>query len=446
MAVTSFRELLAYLETNGLLRHIRKSVQPAHELMTVVRKVQLGPNLALQFDAVNGTAMPVASNIMSRREAIAASLGVKVPDVLNTLAMRQRTTGHLKQVDASPVQEIVMTGQAVDVARDIPQVVHSEHDGGAYISAGIFIARHPATGIYNASWNRVQIVRDQHLRVRMMAPQHLGQYHLLAEQRGEALPAVCVIGAPPALMLSASSKAPLEADELLDAAALQGQPLRVVAAKTVPLAVPADAEIAIEGEIVPLVREDEGPFGEFMDAYVPVDKNHVFKVTAITRRHDAIYHAILAGTPEDLNLLATMLQVEVFRAVSAFAEVRDIGSPGQIMGCVVSIVRKPETDLRAAMAAALNAHRWMKCVVFVDCDVNPHSSDDVMWALHTRFRPDSGILHLSEQRGFSRVRDIHVGKVALDATYPPHLEPDFRRRQFPKLPHIDLADYLDGTN
>jgi 2,5-furandicarboxylate decarboxylase 1 len=441
MAITSFRDLLAHLEARGLLRHVRKPVEPMHELMTVVRKVQLGPNLALQFDAVGGTDMPVASNIMARREAVAATLGVDLPKVLETLAARQRTTGSIAQVDVAPVQEIVIAGQDVDVARDIPQLVHSQHDGGAYISAGIFIARHPETGIYNASWNRAQIVRDQRLRVRMMAPQHLGQYHELAEQSGQALPAVCVIGAPPALMLSASSKAPFEADELLDAAALQGQALRVVQAKTVPVAVPADAEIAIEGEIIPLAREDEGPFGEFMDAYVAIDKNHVFKVTAITRRRDAIYHAILAGTPEDLNLLSTMLQIEVFRAVSPFAEVRDIGSPGQIMGCVVSIVRKPETDVAAAMKMALNAHRWMKCVIFVDADVDPHSSDEVMWALHTRFRPDGGILHLPGQRGFSRVRDIHVGKMALDATYPPHLEPEFRRRQFPQLSQIRLADY-----
>ena len=31
-------------------------------------------------------------------------------------------------------------------------------DAGAYITAGIAIARHPETGVYNASWNRTHLV------------------------------------------------------------------------------------------------------------------------------------------------------------------------------------------------------------------------------------------------------------------------------------------------
>jgi 2,5-furandicarboxylate decarboxylase 1 len=220
--------------------------------------------------------------------------------------------------------------------------------------------------------------------------------------------------------------------------------LRVVRAKTIPLLVPADAEVAIEGEILPVLREEEGPFGEFMDAYVGIDKNHVFKINAITRRKDAIYHAILAGTPEDLNLLSTMLHIEVFKAVSRFATVRDIGSPGQILGCVVSVIRRPETDINAAMRAALTAHRWMKCVIFVDADVNPHDANDVMWALHTRFTPDTGILHLPGEKSFGRVAGTHIGKMALNAAYPPELELEFRRRQFSGLSKLRLEDYLEG--
>ena len=104
-----------------------------------------------------------------------------------------------------------------------------------------------------------------------------------------------MIGAPPGLMLSASSKVPYEVDELEVAGAWQGGPLEMVPCKTVPLDVPAHAEMVIEGEVLPDVREEEGPFGEFTDSYVPVMKNHVMRVTAITRRSDALYHAILAG-------------------------------------------------------------------------------------------------------------------------------------------------------
>ena len=443
MALTTFRDLLRALEEQGLLRHVARPVDPKLELTTVLRKMQLGPNLALQFDQVRGSDMPVVANVLSRREAVAAALGVAPGEVLPTLVARESSTQPLAQVKDAPVQEEVIT-TGLEVRQAIPQVVHSPLDAGPYISAGIFLAKHPQSGVYNASWNRTQIVGGAHLRVRMMAPQHLGQYHDVAEQQGKGLPAACVIGAPPALMLAASSKIPIESDELLVAGGWQGAPLRVVPAVSVPLLVPADAEMVIEGEIVPFVREDEGPFGEFMDAYVAVDKNHVFRASAITRRRDARYHVIVAGTPEDLNLLSTMLQVEVFKAVSRFAKVRDIGSPGQIMGCVVSIARESGTDVKAALKAALDAHRWMKCVVLVNEDVNPHDAEDVLWALHTRFTPDRGIVHLPGVQGFSRVKGTHVGKLALDATYPPHLEPEFRRRQFPDLAKIRLEDYLAG--
>jgi UbiD family decarboxylase len=441
MAITTFRDLLNLLERQGLLRHVARPVDPAIELTTVLRKMQRGPNLALQFDQVRGTDMPVVANVLGRREAIAYSLGVAPEELLPTLVARESATQPLLAVKSAPVQEQVVT-RGVEVREALPQIVHSPLDGGPYISAGIFLAKHPETGAYNASWNRTQIVAGTHMRVRMMAPQHLGQYHDVAERHGTGLPAACVIGAPPALMLAASSKVPIEADELLVAGGWQGEPLRVVPALSVPLMVPADAEMVIEGEIVPFVREDEGPFGEFMDAYVGVDKNHVFKVTAITRRKDARYHVILTATPEDLTLLGTMLHVEVFKAVSKYARVRDIGSPGQIMGCVVSIFRGADTDVKAAMQAALDAHRWMKCVVFVNEDVDPHDAEDVIWALHTRFTPDTGILHRPGIQGFSRVKGTHVGKVALDATYPAHLEPEFRRRVFPDLDKIRLEDYV----
>ena len=185
MEITAFRDLLAVLEKQGLLSHVTRPVDPAHEMSAVLRKVQLGPNIAVQFDSVTGSSMPVVSNVMSRREAIAASLGVAPDDVLRTLVRRELETKPLEVVTDAPVQKVVLLADKLDVARDIPQVVHSPRDGGAYISAGIFLARHPDTGVYNASWNRTQIVGGTHMRVRMMSPQHLGQYHETAEAKGQ---------------------------------------------------------------------------------------------------------------------------------------------------------------------------------------------------------------------------------------------------------------------
>ena len=439
MSIRSFRELLEWLDRRGELARVTRSVDAAHELVAVLRKTQQGPDVGLLFERVKGSALPVATNIMSRRTTLAAALGVAAEKILPELAAREAKSLAPEEVRSAPVHEVVLTGP--DVARDVPQVIHSERDAGAYVSAGIFLARHPDTGVYNASWNRAQLAGADRMRVRMMPPQHLGQYQAVAEARGQPLPAAVVIGAPPALMLAAASKIPYEADELGVAGAWQGAPLRVAAAKTVPLLVPADAEMVIEGEVLPKVREEEGPFGEFMDAYVEAGPNHVFRASAITRRRDAIYHVILAGGSEDLALLSLMLQTEIWKAVSPHARVRDVGCPGQILGCVVAIEKTADSEAKAAMRAALEAHRWMKFVVVVDADVNPHDAEEVMWAIHTRFSPDSGVLRVEGAAGFPRpdVAGLHTGKLGLDATYPVAMKPKFQRRRFPK---IDLAAYL----
>lgn len=442
--IASFRALLDWLDGRGLLAHVKRPVDPAYELTAVLRRTQKGPNVGLLFAQVTGSPLPVATNVMARRETLAAALGLTPERLLPDLAAREARSLAPETVAAAPVQEIVLGADELDVARDVPQVIHSERDAGAYITAGIFLARHPETGVYNASFNRAQLVGGDRMCVRMMAPQHLGQYQAAAEAKEEPLPVAIIIGAPPALMLAAASKIPYEADELAAAGAWQGAALRVVPAKTVPLMVPADAEMVIEGEIVPNRREDEGPFGEFMDAYVEVGRNHVFRARALTRRRDAVYHVILAGGAEDIALLSLMLQMEIFKAVSPHARVVDVGCPGQILGCVVAIEKIRDEQAKAAMEAALGAHRWMKFVVVVDADVDPHDAVEVMWAIHTRFSPDNGVLRVEGAAGFPRpdVAGFHKGKLALDATYPVAMKKQFARRKFPGIETIDLAAYL----
>src|SRR6185295_4378997 len=114
------------------------------------------------------------------------------------------------------------------------------------------------------------------------------------------------------------------------------------------------------------------------------------------------YHVILAGGTEDLALLSLMLETEIWKAVAPVARVVDVGCPGQLLGCVVAIDKARDEDAKVAMTAALAAHRWMKFVVVVDADVNPHDSEEVLWAIHTRFAPETGVLHQRGVPGFSR--------------------------------------------
>ncbi len=253
-------------------------------------------------------------------------------------------------------------------------------------------------------------------------------------------------GEPSGLMLSGASKVPYDADELEVAGGWQGKPLRVVPCKTIPLEVPADAEMVIEGEVLPNVREEEGPFGEFTDGYVPVMRNHVFRVSAITRRHDVIYHAILAGGTEDLNLVGVPVQVEVYKKVAAFVpRIADIATPGYVFGCVIAIHKENEDQPKNALLAALAAYSWIKVAVVVDADVNPFDAADVLWAIQTRCTPETGVYVIPRIPSYTRedVRDVHRGKVGIDATVPLTMKDVFARRRFPGEERVRLEDYLD---
>jgi 2,5-furandicarboxylate decarboxylase 1 len=441
----TFRQLLDWLSSRKELCTVNRKVDPKHELTAVMRHMQKGPNKALLFRNVSGSAIPVVTNVFGLRRTVAAALGVEESNLLRSLVAKETRGLPVERVASAPVQEVVLTS-GIDVAREVPQVVFSELDAGAYITAGVLIAPHPVTGVYNASWNRAQLVGGDKLRVRMMPPQHLGRYHAEAEALGRNLPCAVVIGAPPGLMFSAASKVPYEVDELEVAGAWQGKPLRVVRCKTIPVDVPADAEMVIEGEVIRGAREEEGPFGEFTDGYVPVMKNHVFRVKAITRRRDAIYHAILAGGTEDLNLVGVPVQAEIFKKVSSFVpRIRDIATPGYVFGCVIAIEKQNEDQPKNALLAAMAAYTWTKFVVIVDDDVDPFDAADVLWAIETRCTPETGVYLIPRIPSYTRedVRDVHRGKVGIDATVPLDKKELFARRRFPGEESIRLEDYLD---
>lgn len=445
-AFESFRQLVHALDARGEVDTVSRSVDPCHELTAVLRHMQKGPNRPLRFDNIQKTDLPVVTNVFGNRRTVAEALGLAEGDLLRTMVSLEAKSLPVEHVEVAPVQEIVKVDD-IDVARDLPQIVYSEHDNGAYITAGVLIAPHPVTGVYNASWNRCQLAGGDKLRVRMMPPQHLGRYHAEAEELGQNLPCAIVIGAPPGLMFSAASKVPYDTDELEVAGAWQGKSLRVVRCKTIPVDVPAEAEIVIEGEVIAGTREDEGPFGEFTDGYVPTMKNHVFRVKAITRRRNAFYHAILAGGTEDLNLVGVPIQAEIYKKVTNFVpRIRDIATPGYVFGCVISIDKTTDDQARNAMLAALGGYSWTKMVVVVDKDVDPFNASDVLWAIQTRCTPETGIYVVPRIPSYTRedVREVHRGKVGVDATVPLSLKQLFERRRFPGEEEVRLEDYLDG--
>ncbi len=439
-----FRSLVNALDQQGQLLRVTREVDPEYEVNAVLKRIQKTVNQPVLFENVQGARFPLISNVFGRRDTVPLALELPKETLLADMTERESNPVPTRRVDQGPVQEVVQVGPEVDLD-EYPIIVHTEGDAGRYITGGVLIARHLDTGVYNASWNRVQIVSDEKLRVRMMPPQHLGRLHALAEERGRPLETAIVIGAPPGLMFSAASKIPYETDELEVAGAWQGAPLEVVRCKTIDLEVPAAAEIVIEGEVLPGVREEEGPFGEFTDSFVPVMENHVFRVKAVTRRKEPLYHTIFAGGEEDLRLLGIPIEQQIFKHVRQYVpHITGISTTGFVFGCVIAIKKQNEDQPKNALLSALASYAWIKLAIVVDDDVDIEDAADVLWAVQTRCRPDTGVMLIKGVPSYTRedVRAMHSGKIGIDATLPLDYRRVGRRRHIPGEETIDLSKYL----
>jgi 4-hydroxybenzoate decarboxylase len=431
-----------YLETlldQQRVRVIEREVSGQFELAAVTARSQRENDAPLLFRNVAGSRYPVMTNIFGSRPRLTEMLGGGT-----SFCRRWR------ELMATPVVPPVAVDEPDDLEEirltDLPQITYFERDGGPYLTAGVFLANEPDSGVPNLSFHRAQIIGDTELRIRLGGPHHLTQYQAKAEARGEALEAVIMLGPPPALVLAAAAPIAYEESELEVAGRIAGHPLTMRKCRTVSLSVPAETEIVIEGRILPNVRRPEGPFGEFMGFYTPVGDNHVFEVTAVVARRNAIFHALICGSPEDLRLLELSIATRVYQALLAanLRGVIDVACVPSVMSTVVQIEQMYDGHARQVMLTAMGAnHDWSKSVFVVDEDVDINDFNDVWWAYLTRGRADHRALVIPEVPGFYRdpTKD-YWGRLGIDATVPFGRKAEFLRKSIPGADTLDLARYL----
>ena len=430
------------LERADLLQRITREVDPRFELSAVARAVErLGK--AMVFSNVKGYRLPVVTNVFGSRTQLAMIFGTSPEDVVREFMKRSEVRVDPVLVDTGPCKEVVKIGEEADIDR-LPLVTHCEKDAGPYVTAGIIVAKDPETGRRNVSINRMMYKNAHTLACRMMPPQHLGLIQGKAEAQDRPLEIAVAIGNHPVETLVAATTLAYGDDEFALAGALRQHPLELVKCETVDLEVPATSEIVLEGEIVPNVREPEGPFGDLMQYYVPIMENHVFRLKAITHRKDPMWQTIQASSLEDVHLLALSREAKVMRAVEqSGAKVRAVSLVPTIMSVVVSIQKQFEGEPKNVAAAAFGAYSWLKYCVVVDHDVDVFDINDVWWAMATRSDVGKGLLQMENALGFPRDEfHIHQSKLGIDATAPLNQWQEFERKRVPGFEALNLQDYL----
>ena len=237
-------------------------------------------------------------------ERLRLALGMEHGDVkafVKECAARQAHPIDPVMVDKAPVQEEMFIGDQVSV-EDLPICTYHEKDAGKYITAGLAVMRDPETGINNVGIYRHMVHEKNLLGVQLSETADGNIIWQKYEKRGLPCPVAIVIGHHPAFFIGSLCFSTLNSDEIKIAGGMLQRPIPLVRCKTIPLDVPADAEIVLECEIRTVERRAEAPFGEYPGTYGPRRMNPVLEIKAITRRKNPIYQNAFVGHSDNLLL------------------------------------------------------------------------------------------------------------------------------------------------
>ncbi|MSP37297.1 MAG: UbiD family decarboxylase [Deltaproteobacteria bacterium] len=422
------RSFIAELEAKHPeeVARVAKSISPRYEITALLTQLEKAKRFPLLIcEKVAGGDAPVVINAQASRKLMALALDCKQDDLAARFTERQGKPIAPVEVSDTPVHEVVKLGDDIDLAK-IPLLTHYDVNAAPYVTAGIVVAADPDSGVRNTSYNRLMMAGKRELRIFMAIGRHLWTLHNKMERRNEALPIAIVVGVHPLFSLGAQAFTPSTDDEYAVIGGMMNEPLRVVKAKTVPILVPADAELIIEGNILPNVRREEGPFGEFTGHAVSKDDRPVIEVTAITHRKNYLFQDVHAGYTEHKLMGAVPREAALIRAVrQTVPTVKSVCMP--VSGncrfhAYISIAKRGPGQAKNAICAAFAADMLLKHVVIVDDDIDVFDEEQVLWAVSNRFQADKDLVVIANAQGSELDPSAGPGgvnaKMGLDATKP----------------------------
>ena len=388
-----------------------------------------GNQRAVLFRSVEGA--EIVGNVVGSRSRLARAFGVATDKLLFEVLRRLKSRPTVVEVETgdAPVHQVILSGEDADLTK-LP--VHLQHgmDGAPYISAGIDHTVDPSSGLTNVGVRRLMLRGRRECGIDLLSPSDLRANYERHVSSGKRLPIAFVIGAHPVDFTAAVMRLPI--DELGIVASLRDAPLPTVKCVTNDVRVPADAEMVLEGYIDERgYVEEEGPFGEFLGYYGVLKRNPVFHLTAITKRHDALFQTATIGgrsisRTDTAQLCALRTEAMIWRALETAVReptaVCATGASGGMFNVRVALRQRVPGEARNAIMACFGSLANIKNVFVVDPDIDIFSDEQIEWALATRFQPDRDIVVLSGLRTLpldpSLAGAIVGSKAGFDLTWP----------------------------
>ncbi|WP_269520041.1 4-hydroxy-3-polyprenylbenzoate decarboxylase [Alteromonas sp. BMJM2] len=420
MKYKDLRDFIRQLESKGELVRISQPIDTDLEMTEIADRTLRAGGPALLFENPKNHSMPVLANLFGTPHRVAMGMGQDSVEALREVGkllaylkepeppkglkdlwsklpvFKQVLNMPAKVVKKAPCQEVVLTGDDVDLSK-IPVQRCWPGDAAPLVTWGLSVTRGPHKKRQNLGIYRQQVIAKNKLIMRWLS--HRGGALDFREwcqtHPGEPYPVSVALGADPATILGAVTPVPDTLSEYAFAGLLRGDKTEVVSSISNDLQVPATAEIVLEGYIAQDETAPEGPYGDHTGYYNEVDEFPVFTVTHITHRKDPIYHSTYTGRPPDEPAILGVALNEVFVPIlqKQFPEIVDFYLPPE--GCsyrmaVVTMKKQYPGHAKRVMMGVwsfLRQFMYTKFVIVCDDDVNARDWNDVIWAITTRMDP-----------------------------------------------------------
>lgn len=473
MAYRSLRDFLTMLESRAALARVRVPVSPSLEITEISTRLLHEGGPAVLFESLSGHAPGkpwperALANLFGTPERVAWAMGREVKDLpalgealamlnqprpprglseaLELLPVLRMALGKApRTVSRPPCQQVILRGEEIDLGR-LPVQGCWPHEPAPLITWPLVVTCAPDRppdeanlGIY-----RMQVTGRNTTLMRWLRHRGGARHHAEAASGGAAgLPCAAVIGADPATTIAAVTPIPDHVSEYRFAGLLRGSRTRLADCVSVPLKVPAEAEIVIEGHVSFTETGMEGPYGDHTGYYNAAEPFPVFTVSAITMRDTPIYHTTHTGRPPDEPAILALALNAVFTPMlrRQFPEIVDFHLPPEACSyriAVVSIRKAYPGHARRVMMGIwsfLRQFLYTKIIIVVDDDIDVRDWSDVMWAVSTRMDPARDITLIDrtpiDTLDFASPLPGLGGKAGLDATtkIPPETSREWGRK------------------
>ena len=425
---------------------MRAEVDPCLEVTEIVNRVLAQDGPALLFERVSGSSMPLAMNVFGAERRMCRALGVerldevgeRIGELLKAEApqglagmkdmLRKAATMRAvppKSVRSGACQEVARSGSEVNLL-ELPGIQAWPNDGGVFLNLGLVHTKHPVTGKRNLGMYRLQRHDARTVGLHWQLHKDSNAHHRLAEQRGERLPVAIAFGCDPLVTYAASAPLPASIDEYLFAGFLKRQRVELVDCLTVPLQVPADAQVVLEGWLEPGARRPEGPFGDHTGFYTPIEPFPALTVECMTMQRKPIFQSMVVGPPPQEDRWLGKATERIFLPLIKLSvpEIVDYDLPveGVFHNCaIVSIDKRYPKQAQKVMHAIWGTGllSLTKLIVVLDAECDVHDYAEVAFRAlgntdysHDLLLTEGPVDHLDH----GSYQQFWGGKAGIDAT------------------------------